>query len=141
MIGIKRRRYLVKKDAQFRYMRLVMVPLIVLLTGLYYLIYYCVFNEILIPEAITITLLPAMKKVNIIVAFTVPIILFFILRTALIYSNRIVGFIPRLEKDLDKIIAGDYSIRLKTRNKDELSNFVNKINLVLDKVTQAGGVS
>lgn len=141
MIGIKRRRYFVKKDTQFRYMRLVIVPLIILLAGLYYLIYYCVFNEILIPEAIATTLLPAMEKVNIIVAFTVPIILFFILRAALIYSNRIVGSIPRLEKDLDKIIAGDYSIRLKMRDKDELSSFVNKINLVLEKVTQRHGVS
>ncbi len=132
--GIKRKRYLVDKPVQFRYIGIVVTPLILLLAALYYLIYYSVFREMLIPEAIVATLVPAMRKVNIVVVVGLPILLYLILRLALIYSNRIVGPIPRLEKELDKVIAGDYSIRLKTRDKDELSPFINKINLILDKV-------
>lgn len=134
MAEIKRHKYLVNKIFQLRYMGLVVIPLIILLTALYYLIYYSVFTEMLIPEAIVVTLLPAMKKVNLILLATVPIFLFLILRTALVYSNRIIGPVRRLERELDKVIEGDYSVRLKTRHKDELRAFVNKINMLLEKV-------
>lgn len=134
MIEKKRRRYLVKKGMQFRYISLVVIPLLLLLSALYYLIYYSVFNQILIPEALATTLLPAMKKVNIVVVVGLPILLFFILRAALVYSNRIIGPVPRLERELDKAIAGDYSVRLKARDRDELNTFVNKINILLEKV-------
>ena len=134
MKEMKRKRYLVNKSVQFRYMGLVGIPLVFLLAGLYYLIYYSVFSQMLIPEAIAVTLLPAMKKVNFIVAIAVPAALFFILRRALVYSNRIVGPIPRLERELDKVIAGDYSIRIKARDKDELSGFVNKVNILLEEL-------
>ena len=140
MEKLKRRKYLVNRGFQFRYMGLIIVPLILLLSALYYLIYYSVFNQILIPEAIATTLLPAMKKVNIIAGGALPIVLFGILRTALIYSNWIVGPIPRLERELDKVIAGNYSSRIKARDNDELKSLVNKINMVLEKfdVTQKG---
>ena len=134
MNGIKRRKYLVNKSVQFRYMGLVAVPLVALLAGLYYLIYYSVFNEMLIPEAITVTLLPAMRKVNAVVIVAIPVMLFLILRRALIYSNRIVGPIPRLEREIDRALAGDYSVRIKARDKDELNRFVSKVNSLLEKL-------
>lgn len=134
MTAKKRRQYLVKKEWQFRYMGLVLIPLVLLLSALYYLIYYAVFNQILIPEALATTLLPAMQKVNIIAAIALPIALYLILRAALIYSNRVFGPIPRIEKELDRAIAGDYSVRLKARDKDELKSFVDKINKFLEKV-------
>ena len=136
MKGIKRRKYLINKPVQFRYMGLVIIPLIALLAGLYYLIYYSVFNEMLIPEAITATLIPAMKKVNMITVIAAPIILFFILRAALIYSNWIIGPLSRLEKALDKVLAGDSSVRIKVRDRDELNTLVKKINAVLEKIDQ-----
>jgi len=134
MKNIKRRTYLVNKIFQFRYMGLVAIPLILLLSALYYLIYYSVFNEMLIPEAVATTLIPAMKKVNIVVALTMPILLFLILRAALIYSNRVIGPIPRLERELDRAIAGNYKVRIKTRTNDELRTFVNKINILLERL-------
>ena len=131
---LKRRKYLVKKNFQFRYMGMILVPLILLLAALYYLIYYSVFSEMLIPEAVAVTLLPAMKRVNITLAFVVPVVFFLILRMGLIYSNRIVGPLPRLERELDKVIAGDFSVRIKARDKDELNIIVNKINVLLEKI-------
>ena len=110
------------------------MPLILLLLALYYLIYYSVFNEILIPEALAVTLLPAMKKVNIVAIIAIPFILFVIIKSALIYSNRIIGPIPRLLKELDKAIAGDFSVRVKTRDKDELGTLINKVNTLLEKM-------
>jgi methyl-accepting chemotaxis protein len=138
MIKMRRKKYLVNKPVQYRYMGLVVVPLIALLAGLYYLIYYSVFTEMLIPEAVTTTLLPAMKKVNIVALIGVPIILAAILRIALIYSNRIIGPIPRIERELDRVLAGDKSVRIKTRNNDELNSFINKINAVLERMERQG---
>ena len=132
MKTMKRRTYLVNKGMQFRYMGLVAVPLVVLLAGLYYLIYYSVFAQMLIPEAVVTTLLPAMKKVNVIVALALPVVLFLILRTTLLYSNRIVGPIPRLERELDRAIAGDHSVRLKARDNDELAPFIQKVNALIE---------
>ncbi len=137
MKNIKRRKYLVNKPMQFRYMGLVIIPLVVLLAALYYLIYYSVFSEMVIPEAIAATLIPAMKKVNLITVIAAPILLFFILRAALIYSNWIIGPLPRLERALDKVLAGDSSIRVKVRDRDELGTLVKKINAVLEKVDPA----
>ncbi|MDB4349519.1 hypothetical protein OAA99_01035 [Omnitrophica bacterium] len=133
----KRRKYLVNKGVQFRYIRLVIIPLVALLVALYYYIYYSVFRQMLIPEAVATTLLPAMKKVNLGLAVTAPFMLFFIIKAALIYSNRIVGPIPRLERELDKVIAGDYSVRIKARNNDELRGFIEKINTLLETVDKS----
>ena len=139
MAKIKRHKYLVNKVFQFRYMGLVVIPLVMLSAALYYLIYYSVFSQMLIPEAVFVTLLPAMKNVNLILVVTAPILLFLILRATLIYSNRIIGPIPRLERELDKAIAGNYLVRLNTRNKEELHTFVDKINMLLKKVDSSQG--
>jgi signal transduction histidine kinase len=112
-------------------MALVALPLVALLGALYYLIYYAVFTQILLPEALATTLLPAMKKVNVVLAVMAPIALYAVLRAALVYSNRIIGPVPRLERDLDRVIAGDYSVRIKTRDNDALKPFVEKINLLV----------
>jgi len=134
MRSIRRRRYLVKKDTQLRYMALVAIPLIMALAGLYYLMYYAVLSQILIPEGVIAMLLPAMRRVNIVVAISLPVALFIILRIALIYSNRIVGPVPRLEREIDKMLAGDYSLRLKVRDKDELRSLVKKIDMLLEEL-------
>lgn len=133
----KRRTYLADKNFQFYYMGLMIIPLILLLSALYYLIYFSVFNEILIPEAIITTLLPAMRRVNTILIIAVPILLFLIIRASLVYSNRIIGPIPRLERELDKAIIGDFSVRVKARNKDELKSLIDKINMLLKKTDKA----
>lgn len=132
MKKIKRRKYLVVKNVQFRYIRLVLIPLIVFLTALYCFIYYSIFRQMLIPEAVATTLLPAMKNVNLGLVVAGPILLFLVFRSALIYSNRLVGPLPRLEKELDKAISGDSSIRIKARNNDELRGFIEKINTLLE---------
>lgn len=132
-----RRKYLVNKSAQFRYIRLVVIPSLVLSAAIYCFIYYAVFKQMLIPEAIATTLLPAMKKVNIGLIIAAPVLLSIIIRKALLYSHRIVGPIPRLERELDKVIQGDYSVRIKTRNNDELRGLVNKMNSVLESVDKS----
>jgi methyl-accepting chemotaxis protein len=118
-------------------MRLVTIPLIILLAALYGYIYYSVFTQILIPEAIAVTLEPAMRRVNMGLLLSAPAILFLIIRATLRYSNRIVGPIPRLEREIDRVIAGDYSVRIKARNDDELKGFVSKVNSLIETVDKS----
>ena len=137
MTRIRRKKYLVNRPVQFRYMGFVAIPLVVLLAGLYYLIYYSVFNEMLIPEAVAATLLPAMKKVNVFLLIAGPIALFIIFRRALVYSNRIYGPIPRIEKEIEKVLAGDHSVRIKARDNDDLKGFIDKVNLLVEKIERS----
>lgn len=139
MKKLRRRKYLVNKPVQLRYMGFIAVPLVLLLAGLYYLIYYSVFNEMLIPEAVCATLLPAMRKVNMFLLMTGPVIFFVIFRRALIYSHRLYGPIPRIEKEIDKVLAGDHSVRIKARDNDDLKDFIDKINLLVEKIENARG--
>lgn len=54
--------------------------------------------------------------------------------------HRTLGAIPRLEKTLDTIINGEYSLRLSVRKKDVIRPLVDKINQLielLEKKTKA----
>ncbi|NQT21842.1 MAG: methyl-accepting chemotaxis protein [Candidatus Omnitrophica bacterium] len=48
-------------------------------------------------------------------------------------SHRFAGPLERVEEDLDKILEGDYSVRFKVREKDDIKNIVNKLNRLLEK--------
>ncbi|MFH1338857.1 MAG: hypothetical protein ABIH40_03335 [Candidatus Omnitrophota bacterium] len=48
-----------------------------------------------------------------------------------IVLHRILGPIPRMEKILEKIINGDYSLRINVRKKDIIRPFVDKLNRIL----------
>jgi len=132
----KRRRYFVNNTFQCRYIAVVIVPLIILMAGLYYIMYYSMFTHMLIPEAATATLLPAMKKVNFVLLVTLPVTLFLIIRAALVDSNRVVGPVSRLERELDMILAGDRSVRLNIRAKDDLKPIIDRMNRVLDTISK-----
>ncbi len=138
MEQMRRRKYLVDTPVQLRYMGFVAIPLVVLLAALYYLIYYSVFMEILIPEALATTLLPAMKKVNFVLLFAFPAIFYVILKKALVYSNRIYGPIPRIEREIEKVLSGDLAVRIKARDNDDLKSFIDKINLLVQKIERPG---
>ena len=53
---------------------------------------------------------------------------------ALIVSHRIAGPIYRLEKDLQNIAKGNFSMRIKFRKKDELKSIAEGINRILDEI-------
>ena len=59
----------------------------------------------------------------------------------LIISHRLAGPIYRLEKDLEHIAKGNFSIRIKFRKKDELKSIAEGINKILDEMEKrVGGV-
>ena len=127
-----------KNRLQLKYLMLIVVAMLVpsLLVGscLYYFIFTVMAEQLAIPESIAMNLIPVLDKINaILVVGLIPLfILLFI--WGLILSHRFLGPIERLERDLDKILAGDLSVRLKVRDKDDLKDIIDKLNKVLDKI-------
>ena len=134
----RRKRYLVKKGLQFRYLGLIFIAIILptlLVVGcLYYLIFSLMAEQLGIPESIAYNLFPVFKKVNLILLLGIPIISVALLFWGLLISHRIAGPIYRLERELDRIAQGDFSLRLKIRRKDELGSIAEGINKVLDRI-------
>lgn len=46
--------------------------------------------------------------------------------------HRTLGAVPRLEKTIDRIVSGEYSLRLNVRKKDVIKPLVDKINQLID---------
>lgn len=58
-------------------------------------------------------------------------IIFIFLTTMFLLLHRSLGPIPRLERILDKIIQGDYTLRLSIRKRDIIHSFIGKVNSVI----------
>ncbi|HBQ21787.1 MAG: hypothetical protein A2Z91_04735 [Deltaproteobacteria bacterium GWA2_38_16] len=138
MPHMMRKQYFIKGPIQSRYLILTVFSMIVptlLVSGcLYYLIATLMAHELALPESIYGHLIPVLKKINVYLAIGLPIIFAIIFFYAVIISHRLAGPIFRLEKDLDRIIAGDHSVRIKFRTKDRLDNIADKLNQVLNRL-------
>lgn len=139
----RRRRYLVKKGLQFRYLGLILaavvLPVIFVSGCLYYLIFFLMAEQLAIPESIAYNLLPVFNKINFMLLVGTPALVLLLLCLGLIISHRIAGPIYRLEKDLDEIAKGNFSIRIKMRRNDELISLAEKINKILQRVQEKAG--
>lgn len=54
----------------------------------------------------------------------------------LVLLHRAIGPIPRIEKILDRVNNGDYSLRIHVRKKDVLYSFVGKINKLIETLAE-----
>lgn len=69
------------------------------------------------------------------VVMTLGIVVVFLLSwRILILSHRLAGPIYRLEKDLQDIAKGNFSMRIRFRKKDELKSIAEGINKILDEI-------
>ncbi len=131
----KRRQYLLDSPIQKRYLLhsviMMIIPALFVGACLYFLIFYLVSDQIMIPEAVVQTLKPVIIKLNYILALGIPTLLILLFISAILVSHRLAGPIYRLEKDLDRIAEGDYSVRIHFRKKDKLDPLAEKINKVL----------
>ena len=135
---VKKRKQWIIPGIQVKYLRLLVVAMLLptLLIGalLYYLILNIIAEEIVFPEAIASILFPAIHKINIILLVGVPILFLILIGWGIMLSHRFAGPVYRLEKELDKIAGGDYSVRIKFRKNDDLKHIADAVNKVLDKL-------
>ncbi|MFH1854579.1 MAG: HAMP domain-containing protein [Candidatus Omnitrophota bacterium] len=108
---IKRKRYIINKRLQLGlFLKWIVVPIAVISSGLYYF----KGNVYALSLAVIAVLLCSWRM--------------------LILSHRLAGPIYRLEKDLEDIAKGNFSIRIKFRKKDELKSIAEGINRILDEM-------
>ncbi len=137
----KRRQYFIKGPIQSRYLILTIlsmtVPVLISTAGLYYLQFTLMAKELGLPESIYGHLIPVLKKINILLAISLPITFVVIFIYAVMISHRLAGPIFRLERDLDRIIAGDHSVRIRFRSSDCLDSLAVKMNKVLERLPKS----
>ena len=110
------------------------VPTLIASACLYYLIFNVVANELVFPEAIAYTLIPAAKKVALTMLFCVPVSLVLVFWWAWHVSHKLVGPLGRLQREIDYRIEGKTKAHIAFRKGDYLSGLVAKINSLIDKV-------
>ena len=111
MAQLRRKRYFINKRLQIDlFFKWIIPPIILLFVTLYYLKSS---SFVMVSGAVVVTL---------------------VLWRVLILSHRLAGPIYRLEKDLQDIARGKFSMRIKFRKKDELHSIADGINRILDEI-------
>lgn len=107
----KRKRFLVNKKLQLGiFLKWIIVPVMALSAVIYYF------------------------RGNTYVLVVVIVALLLFSWRILVLSHRLAGPMYRLEKDLEDIAKGNFSIRIKFRKKDELKSIADGINRILDEM-------
>lgn len=139
----RRKRYFIKSGLQSRYLRLILLaivlPVLLLAGCLYYLIFALMAQQLGIPESIAYNLTPVLHKINLILLLGLPVISIAILLWGVFITHRIAGPIYRLEQDLERIARGDSALRINIRRKDELRSIAEGINRILEGPGQKRG--
>jgi HAMP domain-containing protein len=101
---------------------------------LYQLVFHLLASQMAFPEAIAANIEPVIQRVNWVLLVLLPLVAAVIIAAALAVSHRFAGPIERLERDLDRIIAGERNRRLQTRKNDDLSGVASRVNTLLDQI-------
>jgi methyl-accepting chemotaxis protein len=128
-----RRRYLIKKGLQFRYIGIVfaLVILASIVTG--YTVFatgWTLLGEKLASVYPQSRLIYVFKAVNMALIRNLLAVSPFIFILALLFSHRIAGPLYRLEKILDEIARGNLALQIKLRRGDELQDLAEIINVM-----------
>jgi methyl-accepting chemotaxis protein len=127
----RRTKFFIAKRFQIRYISLILFFMLMtaLLTG--YTVYYTawvMFGEKLAAVYPQGLLLEIVQKVNTVLFLRLVFLTPLVILIGLVLSNRIAGPIYRIHKYLDALCLGDYSERLKLREKDELQDIAASAN-------------
>lgn len=132
-----RSRWFLKHPIQAKYLLIVLLAMLAptLLMGfcLYHLVFRLLAQQISFPEAISANVVPVIERVNVILWIGMPILSVVMIFVALAISHRFAGPIERLESDLDDILSGQSSKRIRLRRQDDLGGVAERINQLLDR--------
>jgi len=134
----KRRTKLINPKIQFKYLSLIVLAMLLsavtTLGAMYYLIWSALDQGIVSPGRNLAPLMVIFRHLGVSLIVCYVILTALLLGWGLLLSNRIVGPLARLEKDIDKIYKGDFSVRIRFRKGDELHAIASGLNKVLDKI-------
>ncbi|MBL7070704.1 MAG: methyl-accepting chemotaxis protein [Candidatus Omnitrophica bacterium] len=131
--------FLVRNKLERRYLILIALSLMLptLITGccLYYVIFNLMAEQLGIPEIIAYHLLPVLRKVNMALAISLPVVFVILFWIGLVLTRNLVGPIERLESELRQIVSRNQIKKLKLRKRDTLKPLIEDINILLDKIS------
>jgi len=139
MNEIKQRRRIIFANKMHRNLFLLfllasLLPAIIVTICLYYLIFSVMANQFVFPEAIAYNIIPAAKKVTIILLIAAPVSISIIIIFAFKVTHRIIGPFDRIVRELDEYIEGKKEGHIIIRKTDKFWPLVDRINKLLDKL-------
>jgi|GEM_PF-739782 len=109
------------------------IPAIIVTVCMYYLIFSIIAQEVAIPEGIAYYIIPAAKKVSLILICVAPVTIGVILFFAYEMTHKMLGLYDRIVKDLDDIVHGRREHHIRIRKNDDFKPLVDNINKLIDK--------
>lgn len=133
----RRKRFLANKlhkDMFYLIFFAALIPAVIVTVLLYYLIFNITADQFGIPEVIAYNIIPAARRVIIILLYAAPLSIFVILMFAYKMTHKIVGPFDRIVRELDECAKGKKKDRIVIRESDKFSPLVKSINKLLDKI-------
>ena len=128
---------LVQSRLERHYLRLIalaiILPTVIIGSCMYYIIFDLMAEQLGIPEVISYHLLPVVRKVNIVLFISLPIVFVILFSIGRIIARNLVGPIERLEYELETLIEGRSTEKLHVRKNDRLRRLVDDINTLLER--------
>ncbi|MGB2705394.1 MAG: HAMP domain-containing protein [Candidatus Omnitrophota bacterium] len=133
----RRRRYIVKKEFQLKYVGLIVAVMLLSAVVSGYTIYYN--SWVLLGSKLASVypqgrLVQIFRSVNIRLLITMFFVTVLCVGIGILASHRIAGPVFRMIRFLGNVTSGDYSQRLHLRKKDELKDLAEAINRLVDKL-------
>ena len=138
---VLRRQYITNEPIQKKYLGLLVlslvVPVIVVASGLNFLIYNLLAVQLGIPASVAANLFPAIGSINVKLAIITPVMIMFLLMWGVILSHRFTGPMGRLRREIEEMAkTGDCTRHLYVRKYDDLRPMIDSINLLLTAVAE-----
>ncbi|MFH2137217.1 MAG: methyl-accepting chemotaxis protein [Candidatus Omnitrophota bacterium] len=132
-----RRRFLIQKKLQFKYMLMVLFTIIAV-TGAIVLTVYFTHWSLLTKQLASVpgkeALPEVFQKINMILLFEIPIALIIAAFASVFVSHKVAGPVYRLEQVANKMAKGDLTNYLRLRKDDELKNLGTAFNSVIENM-------
>lgn len=110
-----------------------LIPTVIVTFYLYYLIFGIMATQFVIPEIIAYHLIPAAKKITIILLATAPIAIAIILFFAYKITHTLLGPFDRILEELDELSEGKKKGPIVVRKTDKFWPLAEKINRLISK--------
>ena len=111
-----------------------LLPALIVAICLYYLIFSVTASQFAIPEAIAYNIIPAAKRVTLILLIAAPVSILIILILVYKITHAIIGPFDRIVSELDEYLKGEKKGRILIRRADKFWPVVYRINKLLDRI-------
>ena len=112
----------------------ILLPVIITVFCLYYLIFNITAMQFMIPEIIIQNIIPAAKKVTIILLISLPVVISIILFISYKITHAMVGPFDRITKELGQRVEKMSNEPIVIRKGDKFKPLINNINKLLAKL-------